>query len=170
MKDLKLFHYNNGYYIKVIKLPHSIGCSVEFPKNLLLDKEHYSKIYIIDEKRSVIEIHNLNNLKNEYKEVSAPIYATRILIAEDIVVSGQALNMTTDLILVFEDDHFRYDLGLFDILDVKLTKEEEEKEKLLCNIFSKILTNQSWEDVDLEDEEVLDVCDLIVTCFENGGL
>ncbi len=165
MNPIIQFHRDSGYYVKVQPLPKMAGCMATFPTNRLTIQPETKRTYIVNAEANFIELFNLDCGKDIIsKKVHVNKIAMRLLILEDILLQSLARKISKNLILVEDSD----DRSVFTILDVLMDQEELELEKELCLKFRELLSGKVWYGV--ENSRFAECYQIVLECFENGGL
>lgn len=91
-------HFENDYFVKVVKVPHIRGLIMNMPANYFLGKEQASYIYEVD--RDMLNIYK-NNVKIE--SIPCPSYALRYMVSTDITIKIVNHLMDTCLIKAYDE-------------------------------------------------------------------
>jgi hypothetical protein len=165
LEKIKDFHIQNNYYVNIQPLKTSLGCVVNFPKNVIHNFKNVDITYMISHNYDNIDIFYVEESETKSKNIQTLIFNTRLLILEDILLKSLQRGISKELVVI---DSNRIKSNIFSIIGVKLSEEHLNLEKELCSVFLKLLEGNIIKDI--KDDLLLKGYEQVFNCFENGGL
>ena len=157
MTNLKEFHINHDYVVKVNGIKNRAGCIANYPENKFLGKPKTDKTYLLYTDPCSIELYITNYEETTSKNIPAFCSNIRLLVIQDIFLYAHSLGLSKELI--FTDGS----IPLFNMLEIPQTKEQKDVETQLCVRFRELLAGNVVAS-DIEGYEQ------VLSCFEKGGL
>jgi hypothetical protein len=165
-KDIKDFHTQNKYYVKVSPGKDGLSCAVKFPDNIIHDVvRNFSLLYEIEPENNILRKHLIIQKHVEKTELEVYKFMARVLVIQDILILTSALEISLELILI--DNPEIKDLA--EIFDLDLTLGEQNKERRLFGELGGVLTNRVKTSL-LDDEDIGSCYQLMLDVFDRGGL
>lgn len=171
-KNILNFHITNGYFIRAQRMKSSNGCFIEYPKSIIINNviEPFISCYFVNDNKIKV-IKELENKEGQSKEIIAPTYAIRSLIAEDIIIETVKLKLNHKLVICHDKSGnlLKDTNSLPQLLDPPNTVEDIEKEQKILDLLAKVILGL---DCSLLANE-LDVYEgykIIKHVFDNGGI
>ena len=158
---LEQLHIENDFYFKVKRIPKKLGCTLYTPECRVTS-------LIRSNERAYIYKDGILSIKDKYKDktakLSIPRQALRPAIFLDILLQVGIYECSPNLIVLYdENDNAVISQDVYEFLNVTLTIEEANEEKVLFDELPFIM------DHDFKNNESLGY-KMLQNCSINGGL
>lgn len=157
------FHIKNNY--AVLAKVHGDTMDVSFPANIIakVKSPETSIIYKISKNSIDLESLTGDNISRARLE-NIPSYVVRPLVLIDMAMIAKRRNMSALLIFVVSDTYQQ--ASFKNMVDIGISKEDQDNETYLLNNLDKIYTD-SFDDLKPDLQEG---CKFLFECFKNGGI